>query len=400
LRSVIDWFEEGKKQAQQWKVSLDRSETIINTFKDDFIYSNHDAFVKTDGLRKLSLLLGSQLPDTSSSVPIPLEPKPIVMFGPRRSGKTSTARHFSEMINKTESPQYAQYIEYNENFWDWWEHTDFKETQIFFFDGVFPILDNLTDQSLRDLENRSRFDRIIVVVILNNIEYHWLRLKAKKSKPLIFGKNPFEFHFKKSSPIEIEQMLTLRTEVLGNKYLLSNEVIKYITAFSFGLPGLALWFTRQLSFSEDEDNEIRPPTLEEVHIVHKRLGFEPSLSLVKENNNQLKSEFENVSKKEIWPIKDLLNDLPPPFSKILENIKNISNSRLPILEEMVILDHFEGTIKRSELQERTGIKDSSLTYQCQNLIKEDVVNYFRDGREVFYQLTSPTKEALELLFFD
>ena len=396
MRTVFDSFQEGKKQAQKWKETFDRSKNISNAFEDDFIYSNHEACLNTTEIQRFSHLLGQIVNASSLSDCV----QTIAMIGSQRSGKTASARFISEEINKKFNSQYTRYIEYSDKFWDWWENTEFKNTQIFFFDGIFPIWNNLTDQSLKDLENRSQYDKVIVVVILNSIEYHWLRLKAKKSKPMIFGNEAFEFHFKKPSQVEIEQMLNLRTESLGNLQLLSKDVIKSISILSLGLPGLALWLTRHLPFPSHEEQEPSTITLEDLHIVTKRLGFEPALRIVIENNLQISQELKTMPKKEIWPIIDPLEEISSSFSQSLKQIKKISTSRLPILEEMIVLDHLEGTIKRSALQERTGIKDSSLTYQCQNLIKEDIVTYFRDGREVFYQLTSPTKEALELLFFD
>ena len=396
MRTVFDSFQEGKKQAQQWKETFDRSKNIVNAFEDDFIYSNHEACLNTNEIQRFSHLLGQIVNASSLSDSVQV----IAMTGPQRSGKTSAVRFISEEINKKFNSQYTRYIKHNGKFWDWWENTDFKETQIFFFDGIFPIWQSLTDQSLKDLETRSKYDKVVVVVILNSIEYHWLRLQAKKSKPLIFGKKAFDFHFKKPSQIEIEQMLKLRIESLGNIRLLSKDVIKSISILSLGLPGLALWLARHLPFSIREKDETETITLEDLHIVTKRLGFEPALRIVIENNLQISQELKKIPKKEIWPIIDPLEEISSSFSQSLKQIKKISTSRLPILEEMIVLDHLEGTIKRSSLQERTGIKDSSLTYQCQNLIKEDIVTYFRDGREVFYQLTSPTKEALELLFFE
>ncbi|MHA1945951.1 MAG: ArsR/SmtB family transcription factor [Candidatus Hodarchaeales archaeon] len=396
MRTVFDSFQEGKKQARQLKESFDRSENIINAFEDDFLYSNYEFCLNTNEIQRLSHLLGQLVNTVSLSDSV----QTIAMVGPQRSGKTTAARFISEEINKKFKSQYTHYVKYSEKFWDWWENVDFKETQILFFDGIFPIWNNLTEQSLKDLEKRSQYDKVIIVVILNTIEYHWLRLQAKKSSPLIFGKKAFEFHFKKPSQLEIEQMLKLRIEAIGNKQLLSNDVIKSVSILSLGLPGLALWLTRHLPFSDNEDREIRTPTLEDLHIVTKRLGFEPALRIVIENNLQISQELKTIPKKEIWPIIDPLREISSAFSQSLKQVKKISTSRLPILEEMIILDHLEGTVKRSSLQERTGIKDSSLTYQCQNLIKEDIVTYFRDGREVFYQLTSPIKEALQLLFFD
>ena len=90
-------------------------------------------------------------------------------------------------------------------------------------------------------------------------------------------------------------------------------------------------------------------------------------------------------------------DKKSPLIEDLENTKKSGKSSKNILGEIIILAQNNGEIKRSELQERTGIKESSLTYQCQKLVKDKIVSYSRDGREVYYQLQSPVKEALELI---
>ncbi len=369
---------------------------MLNIFEDDFVSSNFNTCLITSEIDRLSEhSLGPRVSKEFSH-----ESEIVAIIGPQRIGKTTAAMFLSHELNKAYGPHYSQYIHHSEKFWDWWETTDFHNTQVLFFDGIFSIWNNLTKQSLIDIESRSRYDKVVIVVILSTIEYKMLELHGKKSKPLIFGKKPFKFYFKKPYPSEIEQMLKLRMETLGNKNLLSNDIIKSIGILSLGLPGLALWLTRQLPFLEDEDNEIKSPSLEEFLIVVKRLGFLLAVSIVEDNNLQVSQELKSKPKKITWPIIAPLNEISSSFSQSLKGMKKISNSRLPILEEMIILNHIEGTIKRSELQERTGIKDSSLTYQCQNLIKEDIVTYFREGREVYYQLTSPIKEAIELMFFD
>ena len=267
-------------------------------------------------------------------------------------------------------------------------------------DGIFPVWNNLTSSSYEDLARRSKNKKILVITILSTIEYHWLRKQKKTTKPKLFERPPFEFHFKRPVESEIVQMLQQRTEILGNVNFFPKDLLNSITILSLGLPGLALWITRHLPFPNPSQNQNNEFTVNDLHSIIKRLNFEPALKIVIENNMRITQEDKVSANKDIWPIIEPLTDISSSLGQTLKQYKKLTSSRLPILEEMLIMDQIHGTIKRSELQERTGIKDSSLTYQCQNLVKEDLVKYLKDGREVYYQLTSPIKEALELLFFD
>ena len=144
-------------------------------------------------------------------------------------------------------------------------------------------------------------------------------------------------------------------------------------------------------------------TTHSAHHTAEILGFSPALKLIIEHNLRYTLQPDHNVKKQVWPIleplKEGINEGSSTLLQYLTKIKGISKSWLPILEEMLLLNHETGNVKRSDLQERTGIKESSLTYQCQNLIKEKIVNYSKVGREVYYELRSPIKEALELTFF-
>ena len=106
MRTVFDSFQEGKKQAQQWKESLDRSENITNAFEDNFIYSNYETCLNTNEIQRLSLLLGQLVNTVSSEDGV----QTIVMIGPPRSGKTTAARFISEEINGKLKKKYTHYI--------------------------------------------------------------------------------------------------------------------------------------------------------------------------------------------------------------------------------------------------------------------------------------------------
>jgi hypothetical protein len=174
---------------------------------------------------------------------------------------------------------------------------------------------------------------------------------------------------------------------------------------SLGLPGLALWIARHLFSRLDAQDDKYVLSSSDVHKTAEYLGFIPALRLIMEHNIQNTKQPDLKIEYPIWPVleplKEAINEGSTTLLQYLTKIKGTTKSWGPILEEMVLLNHDSkiGAIKRSDLQERTGIKESSLTYQCQNLIKERIVNYSKIGREVFYELRSPIKEALELTFF-
>ncbi|MHA2238858.1 MAG: ArsR/SmtB family transcription factor, partial [Candidatus Hodarchaeales archaeon] len=139
-------------------------------------------------------------------------------------------------------------------------------------------------------------------------------------------------------------------------------------------------------------------SIKEFYELLPNLNFKPALRIVMENNLQVSQELKAIPDNKIWPLVEPLSNISSDIGQSLKQVKKIASTRLPILEEILILDSIFGTVKRSDLQERTGIKDSSLTYQCQQLVRENIISYFKEGREVYYQLNSPMKEALELLF--
>lgn len=328
----------------------------------------------------------------------------VTIIGPHRSGKSTSVQQIVNALNQHRGKDYAQFKAYDSNFWSWWEEAEFNSTKIFFFDNIYPIWSHLTHQSYDDLCNRSSHDRILVVTILNSIERHWLRLSHKTSRIEIFDQEPFEFQFKRPSIHEIESIIKTRAESLGKPSLFPSEVLKAIGVLSLGLPGLALWFVRHLiSHIENQEkwHDITPALL---HKIVQYLDFIPALKIVLEHDRQSSHQIEDESGNIVWePILQLSQENnggnSSPLVQSLSQIKGITKSWKPLLEEMLLLSQQNNTIKRSELQEQTGIKESSLTYQCQNLVKERIINYSKRGREVFYQLKTPVKEALELTLF-
>ena len=233
------------------------------------------------------------------------------------------------------------------------------------------------------------------MTILNTIEYQQLRFSHKTSRIKVFDTEPFEFSFKRPSFLEIEYIIKKRAETLGKPNLFSSKVLKTIGDYSLGLPGLALWIVRELIATIESQEEWQKITPALVHRIAQYLGFGPALKIVYDHDRDSLHQDEQVIKNRVWPILQDNSNLIRSFNQL----KGATQSRKPLLEEMVLLAHQDSDIKRSELQERTGIKESSLTYQCQNLVKEKIVSYSKQGREVSYQLRSPVKEALELTLF-
>ncbi|UCG02182.1 MAG: hypothetical protein JSW11_21645 [Candidatus Heimdallarchaeota archaeon] len=319
----------------------------------------------------------------------------LIIIGPQRSGKSTSVQQIANELNRNLGEDYTQYRAYDSHFWSWWEEADFNPTQLFFFDNIYPIWSHLTQQSLKNLTDRSRHERILVVTILNSIEHYWLRFSHKTSRIKVFDTEPFEYHYKRPSPPEIENIIKKRAECLGKPSLFSPVVVNAIQKRSLGLPGLALWLTRNviLDLENQEKGEITPGS---IHKTAQYLGFDPALKIIYEHD--LQSSQSNDDK--IWPELQKDNNIDSsPLIQSLTQLKSITTSWKPLLEEMLLLALQNNKIKRSDLQERTGIKESSLTYQCQSLIKEKIINYSKKGREVFYQLRTPVKEALELTLF-
>ena len=394
MRSVFDSFQEGKKQASQWKEQLEESQELFNIFTDDYIAKNPSTCVNTEEIHRITHLLGQivNTPVSSSNI------RSMSIIGPNRIGKSSAAQIISNELTKKLGSNYAQYRNYDGYFWDWWEEADLNDTQILFLDNVFPVWNDLTSSSFRDLLKRTKYEKMVVALILDSSEHLWLRLKFKKSVPGIFGQKPFEIRFRRGRASEIEQILRKRVESTGKLNLLSNDLLKAISILSLGLPGLALWICRRIPFDRlNKETESDFSIKELYHFLHN-LNFEPAIKIVIQNNFQISQELNAINKNEMWPLIEPLSAISSDIGQSLKQIKKLASTRLSILEEILILNNIFGTIKRSDLHERTGIKDSSLTYQCQQLVKENIISYFKEGREVYYQLNSPMKEALELLF--
>ncbi len=397
FHSIYDSFKHGKAKAKEWTQRFDESQSIIKAFEDNFVELAPDSFLFTKEVHRLSQVLGS-------TVSSPEAPSQITITGPQRIGKSTALRSIAKDLNSNIKENYAIYKKYDDTFWSWWEEADFGSTQIFFFDNIYSIWDLLTIQSYNDLLERSKFERIIIVTVLNNIERHWLHLSEKNTKLNVFNSDIFEFQYKRCSLNEIENIIKKRLEVIGKAEFFSNDVLKTVSILSLGLPGLALWFMRHIISQQERQEKPQGITIPFVHRIAEYIGFKPALKVIIEHNLQYTQQTDQYMQKKFWPIlhplKELSYNNSSSLLQSLEKSKIITKSWLPILEDMLLLNQREGAIKRSELQERTGVKESSLTYQCQRLIKEKILTYNKDGREVYYQLGSPVKEALELTLFN
>ncbi|MFX0084770.1 MAG: hypothetical protein ACFFAU_03775 [Candidatus Hodarchaeota archaeon] len=398
MPTIFDSFQKGKTQSKDWVSQFENFRTIRNAFNDSFILKSPDSFVHTQEVHRLSQLLGQML---NSKLDASFLPQ-ILVFGPRRCGKSATAKQIAFELNKSIDTNYARYLTYDSNFFQKWEDIDFSPTQIFFLDNIYPIWGTLSRQSYFDLLERSDYDKIIIVTILNSIEQYWLKNSQKSARIQIFGQEPFEFKFKRPSNIEIQQIIKKRTEILGKPDLFSQNVLNDISVISLGLPGIALWLIRQLFSHIETQESVFNITTELLHKTAQYLGFQAALKIVVEHNLRFNQQENSIPTGKTYPILQPLLDsnygVNSPLLEYLKNVKGVIKSSIPVLEEMLLLKHEDGSIKRSELQEKTGIKESSLTYQCQKLVKEKIVNYTKIGREVYYELRSPVKEALELTF--
>jgi hypothetical protein len=399
LPSLYDSFLKGKEEAKEWQQHFQEVRNYSKVFEENFASSSPDVFFPTKESHRLIRSIGK----IRNSVPF------MTVIGPKRSGKSHTTQQIVRNINESEERKLkdeekikAIYKSYDENFWDWWDEADFSSNQIFFFDHIYPIWRNFTEQSFKDLLIRSKSSNILVVVILDSIEHYWLKRRLKSESLSIFGQKPHEFNFKHPSKSEIINIVKKRTEFIGKPHLLTSEVLTTLSTISLGLPGLVLWLCRHLISQSNVQEEKLEISTHSVHQAAEILGFPPALKLI-EHNHRYTQQPDYKNEKHVWPIldplKEALNEDSTTLLHYLEKTKGITKSWLPLLEEIMLLNHEAGNIRRSDLQERTGIKESSLTYQCQNLIKEKIINYSKTGREVFYELRSPIKEALELTFF-
>ncbi|MHA2293374.1 MAG: hypothetical protein ACXACK_14540 [Candidatus Hodarchaeales archaeon] len=386
MPSIRESFQRGQLRSKQWKRQFDETQILLRAFEDSFITisPNYFYFEDNGNTDNLFAKLGS-IDEEGPSL--------VLIKGPQRSGKSTFAQQFTLEYSNSLYKAFDNHAGFRE----WWDETDFSQKKFFFLDNIYPIWDQLSSESYKDLVERSTKDRIIVVILLDSVEYHWIRLRSELK---IFDQKPFEIPFKRASPSEIANIITKRAEAAGKVDYFNPEVLNAISIFSFGLPGLALWYTRNLISFQESQGEGKEITLSTAYRIAEYLGFTPALKIV-EHNNLLQNE--QVFNRGFWPILPSLKKAPQgedsSLVQSLGNIKTVSKPQNPILEEMIMLTQENGTIKRSELQERTGVKESSLTYQCQNLVKEKIISYSKEGREVFYQLRSPVKEALELTFF-
>jgi hypothetical protein len=399
LPTIFDSFQKGKTQSKDWTSQFENFKTITNAFNDSFTIKSPDSFVHTQEVHRLSQVLGQMLNSNLDSSFLPQ----IMVFGPRRCGKSATAKQIAFELNNSIHTKYARYITYDSNFLQKWEDTDFSPTQIFFLDNIYPIWGTLSSQSYLDLQERSNYDRIIIVSLINTLEHHWLKNSQKSARIQIFDQEPFEFKFKRPSILEIQKIIRKRAEIIGKPDLFSQKVLHDISVLSLGLPGIALWLVRQVfSLIETQESGFNIST-KLLHKTAQYLGFQAALKVVVEHNLRYNQQENSIPAGITYPILQPLLDNNEgeisPLLEYLDTVKGIIKSSVPVLEEMLLLKQEDGSIKRSDLQEKTGIKESSLTYQCQKLVKEKIVNYTKIGREVYYELRSPVKEALELTFF-
>ncbi|MHA1330596.1 MAG: hypothetical protein ACTSR2_05935 [Candidatus Hodarchaeales archaeon] len=397
MPSIFDSFQQGQEKSEDWKQQFQNNRAIYNSLQDEFIDNYPEAFVMTQEAHRLSKLLG-QVTEASKN----METSPhISIVGPQRSGKSTIAKMITNEINANKKENFVLYMPYNSDFWNSWEETDFSSTKIFFFDNVFPICNHLTKETLNNLIERSKYDTIIVVTIFNSIERHWLQLSHASPQINLFGTDSFEFLFQRPTISENIGILKKRLEVIGKANVIPSNTLETIVILSLGLPGLALWIARNLILqakNNDPSGKLEPINALQMA---EYLGFTPALKLIVESNLEATQNY--LTKKEIWPIiqplKENVTDGSSQLLSQLEKVEMTTKSSKSLLEHMVLLAQDNEEIKRSDLQEKSGFKESSLTYQCQKLVKEKIVTYSKDGREVYYKLRSPVKEALETLLF-
>jgi len=400
MPTLFDSFQKGQKESKDWKLQFETSRSLSNFFTDEFLDNYPSLFVTTTEALRLSQLLG-QITEASKEIN---ETPQINVIGPHRSGKTAIVKEIMRELNQNQYSNYVKYLSYNDDFWSHWEEENFTSTQIVFLDHIYPIWNHFTSHSLTDLKERSSNEHIIVVALLSSLEHHWLRIAQNSPIIKLFEKEPYEYLFKRPLIQETDLIIQKRLENAGMPELLSQAVLKTISIISLSLPGLALWITRYLLSQPEErlkTQEINPTY---IHDLATYLGFKPALKIIMESNSEISGVNEAVSNYNSWPFLEPLKKLQKQGSSSLlselETFKLATKTSKSILEEILILARNNGEIKRSELLERTGIKESSLTYQCQKLVKERIVSYSKAGRDVYYHIESPVKEALELILLN
>ncbi|MFW9854600.1 MAG: hypothetical protein ACFFFG_06050 [Candidatus Thorarchaeota archaeon] len=377
LPSFIDSFKQAKDQAKKRKAQYENSQLLLEAFSDEFELTRQKPNLTVD-TEQISVLANkiAWIDEIKKDV--------VVIHGPRRSGKSTAALIAVNQLQAEYGPKYAQYRLYDPEFWAWWEDVDLSNTKFLVLDSVFPIWRDLKQESLENLQYRAKKHKLVVLVIISTLEYYWLRQGAPDTNLMVFDK-PGEFHpFGISKTREIVEIIQSRIRWSQQPSPFSPEAIQAIATLSFGLPGLAIWLVRNiLNGIPSLGVGIEVPRLELPDLEHwiSQLRYIPALKLLARF-----SRFEEFVNAE--GIVNLLGTPMRPFSE----------SQTTILDEMLLLNHETGIIQRSELQARTGIKESSLTYSCQGLVQEKLVKYMKIGREVNYQLNSPVKEALELIF--
>ncbi|MFX0212409.1 MAG: hypothetical protein ACFFDT_40925 [Candidatus Hodarchaeota archaeon] len=398
MPSTSELYLKGKANSKQWKAQYREHQALKKIFTEQFDILNEapESYVKTGMYNDLVIKIGER-GAAEDEVP------PLLVSGPQSCGKTTALRKFAYDIN--EDPNIHDSVLYkacDEHFLSWWDETEFRSIDIFIFDNIFPFWEEFTSYSYQDLLNRSGKKKIVVVGVLNSIERHQLQISQKLSQAPFFGqKNGVEeFRFDRSSSKEIIKMIKNRLNKVGKPYYFSQNILNTISTLSIGSPRLAFWLISELiRVHKDTTQEITIPF---VHSVAEYLGFGSAIKLIEGFNFPIPFLGESLPNT-LWPILKPLQqtsdkELTPLF-KSLTKIKQVSKSWIPLLEEILLLGHQNDSIKRSDLQEHTGVKDSSLTYQCQRLVQEKIISYSKEGREVYYQLRSPVKEALELTFF-
>jgi hypothetical protein len=386
---IEDSFEQGEAEADEWKEHEDELQSLYDIFtrNSEFIIKNPDLFLLTENVRKLSRFLGRNR-----------EKKiPILLHGPLNCGKSTIVQLIAQ-IKKYNVLYHALDGDLNQ-FASWWEKTDFSTYDIVIFDNVYSLWDHLTRKELEYL--RSKNDNILVVGVLNSCEKHWLQMETQSPSIPFFNQERIkEFELKRYSTDSIREMVKRRLESVGKPDLFSKDVLDVISVLSLGLPGLAFWLISCMFSSVMSNEGLQSISVSYVHEIADYIGFGPALKLVIEHNNR--SKHQEMSSRRFWPIVKPLQqttDESSPLIQFLLKKKQVSTSWAPLLGDLLFLRQEDGSIKRSELQERTGVKESSLTYQCQRLVQEKIISYSKEGREVQYQLRSPVKEALELTFF-